>query len=202
MTKRAKNLICSFFMYRTKQFGQKSKQVKIMKYVGIILFLIVGGGILLFLTPTQNSNNDYLRIHIRANSNSVVDQSIKYEIKREVVEFLTPYLAQILSKEEAVRVIGDLESEIKNVCDQTLNNNGFDYSSEVIVRNEFFPSRNYEDLTLADGYYDALIINLGSGTGDNWWCVVYPPLCFVGSQGTQNIYYRSILYDIIKKFFD
>lgn len=173
-----------------------------MKYVGIILFLIIGGGLLLFYTPIQKSNNDYLRIHIRANSNSSDDQNIKYEIKSQIVEFLTPYLVQISNKDQAIKKIGELKYEIERVCDTTLRNNNFDYTSEAMITSEFFPSRTYDDLTLSDGYYDALIVNLGSGEGDNWWCVVYPPLCFVGSQGTQNIYYRSLLYEIIKKYFN
>ena len=59
---------------------------------------------------------------------------------------------------------------------------GFTYRSSVKLAVERFPTRTYGDLTLGEGYYDALIVNLGSGEGDNWWCVVYPPLCFLGGE--------------------
>ena len=63
---------------------------------------------------------------------------------------------------------------------------------------------DYENFTLQSDYYDAIIVNLGSGEGDNWWCVVYPPLCFVNKTNTsaQNIQYQSYLMEIVKKYFD
>ena len=74
------------------------------------------------------------------------------------------------------------------------------HSASAEVREENFPTRVYGDLTLAEGVYDALIIELGTGTGDNWWCVLYPPLCFTSS--SQDVEYRSIILDIISDFFD
>ena len=67
------------------------------------------------------------------------------------------------------------------------------------LNNEYFPTRAYDDLVLENGYYDALIIELGSGKGDNWWCVVYPPLCFADC--TQKIEYKSKFLEIINKIF-
>ncbi|MDE7301218.1 MAG: stage II sporulation protein R, partial [Clostridia bacterium] len=68
------------------------------------------------------------------------------------------------------------------------------------IREEKFPTRVYGDLTLDEGVYDALIVELGTGTGDNWWCVIYPPLCFTAANS--DVEYRSIIYDIINKFFN
>lgn len=142
---------------------------------------------------------DYLRIHVRANSNEQVDQSVKYIVKDEVVKFITPYAAQCVDKNTAIELIESILPEIEEVCDRTLKANGFDYTSRAQVRAEQFPTRVYGDLTLEAGLYDALIIELGTGTGDNWWCVIYPPLCF--TSGTQNVEYRSAIYEIIKKWF-
>ena len=145
------------------------------------------------------AENDYLRIHVRANSNSAVDQDIKYKVKDEVVKFITPYAAQCVNKEKAKEVIGSILKDIEKVCDKVLRENGFTYTSRANVREEEFPTRVYGDLTLEHGVYDALIVELGSGTGDNWWCVIYPPLCFTSP--TTDIKYRSIIYDIIQSFF-
>ena len=78
-----------------------------------------------------------------------------------------------------------------------LKNAGFNYHSKVAVRNELFPTRVYGDFTLEEGFYDALIVELGEAKGDNWWCVVYPPLCFTG---TENIKYKSKILEIINSF--
>ena len=86
------------------------------------------------------------------------------------------------------------ESAVKRLIDGFLIKKGFNYRSRVEIRNEKFPTRVYEDLTLEAGYYDALIIELGEGKGDNWWCVVYPPLCFTGGE---NVKYRSKIYELI-----
>lgn len=144
------------------------------------------------------ADTDYLRIHVRANSNSQTDQSVKYIVKDEVVRFITPYAAQCTDKEKAIEIISGILPEIEKVCDRTLKANGFSYKSKASVRAEEFPTRVYGDLTLESGIYDALIIELGSGTGDNWWCVIYPPLCF--TSGTAGVQYRSAIMDIINKF--
>ncbi len=149
------------------------------------------------VTPVS-ADTDYLRIHVRANSNEQIDQSVKYIVKDEVVKFITPYAAQCTDKQKAVELVKSILPEIEKVCDRTLKANGFGYTSKADVRAEEFPTRVYGDLTLESGIYDALIIELGSGTGDNWWCVIYPPLCF--TSGTAEVKYRSAIMEIINKF--
>lgn len=152
------------------------------------------------LTQDGGAETEYLRIHVRANSNEQIDQNVKYKVKDEVVKFITPYAAQCVDKQTAMQVIGGVLDEIENVCDEVLRANGFEYTSRAQIREEKFPTRVYGELTLEEGIYDALIIELGSGTGDNWWCVIYPPLCFTAA--TSNVQYRSAIKDIIDKFFN
>ena len=163
-----------------------------------VLSIIILGFVAVFSGKNQ-THTEYLRIHIRADSNEEKDQSVKYLVKERVVEFLTPYLIDVKSKEDAEKKIVSLFGGIKAVCDATLKENGFNYVSTVKINNEKFPTRIYGDgsLILNEGFYDALIIELGSGKGDNWWCVVYPPLCFTD---TANITYKSKLLEIIKGF--
>ncbi len=168
---------------------------------GFILIALIAAAVYIggSLNVPVRAEADYLRIHVRANSNEQVDQSVKYIVKDEVVKFITPYAAQCVDKNTAIELIESILPEIEEVCDRTLKDNGFDYTSRAQVRAEQFPTRVYGDLTLEAGLYDALIIELGTGTGDNWWCVIYPPLCF--TSGTQNVEYRSAIYEIIKKWF-
>lgn len=172
------------------------------KFIAVILVAAAVIGAVIFASnykTESTADNDYLRIHVRANSNSDIDQNIKYKVKDEVVKYITPYAAQCTDKAEAMEVIGGILSDIEKVCDRVLRENGFSYKSKAGVRAEEFPTRVYGELTLENGLYDALIIELGSGEGDNWWCVIYPPLCF--TSGTADVKYRSAIYDIIHKFF-
>ena len=141
----------------------------------------------------------YLRIHIRANSNSEFDQAVKYAVKENVVNFLTPIVSECKDVNSAIKSIKENLINIEKVADNTLKERGIEYRSNAKVKNEKFPTRVYGALTLDSGYYDALIINLGTGSGDNWWCVVYPPLCFVN--GGNNYEYKSKIYQIINDFF-
>ncbi len=165
----------------------------------LIVAIIILSGIGLTL-QNGSTQTEYLRLHIRANSNSEIDQSVKYAVKETVVNYLTPYIAECDTRKKADKMLEECLPAIEKVCDAVLETNGFDYKAKASVKNEKFPTRVYGELTLESGYYDALIINLGSGTGDNWWCVVYPPLCFTGGGG--QYVYRSKIVDIIDSFFN
>lgn len=172
--------------------------MKKLLVLALIFTAIAATVILAAGAQNAQAENDYLRIHVRANSNEQIDQSVKYTVKDEVVKFITPYAARCTDKQTAMEVIGGILPEIEKVCDRVLKQNGFNYTSRASVRAENFPTRVYGDLTLESGIYDALIIELGTGTGDNWWCVIYPPLCF--TSGTADVQYRSVIMDIINKF--
>ena len=160
------------------------------------LLAIILGACLLF--PSNNTAKGYLRIHIRANSNSNIDQTVKYKVKEAVVEYLTPLVVGASSANEAMKIVNNNLDGISAVATAVLEKNGFDYGAKAVLKDEYFPTRNYGDLVLENGYYDALIVNLGDGAGENWWCVVYPPLCFVSS-GEGDIEYKSLIKEIIEK---
>lgn len=163
----------------------------------LILTIIVLTGVALSLSKTQ-THTEYLRIHIRADSNEQDAQDVKYVVKDAVVEFLTPKLVECTTKEKAEQIINDNLENIESIANSVLKRNGFSYECNAKIATEQFPTRVYGPLTLESGFYDALILELGSGSGDNWWCVVYPPLCFTTS-GT-NYVYRSKIMDIINDF--
>ena len=165
----------------------------------LLLAIIVLSMMGTFIEETAPTN-EYLRIHVRANSNDQVEQAVKYKVKDAVVEFLSPIIAECTTKQKAQTLLTQNESAIKSVADKVLKQNGFNYQARVSVKQEIFPTRVYNGVELKSGIYDALIIELGSGQGDNWWCVVYPPLCFTG-EGTSYVY-RSKILQIIRDFFD
>ena len=175
------------------------------KFLIIVLVFICVGAVALVVPQKKEevSKYDYLRIHIRANSNTDADQNVKYQIKDEVVGFLTPFLCDVPSKSEAINIVEELSPQIKQVCINKLKEKGFHYSVNIKVSNEYFPTRTYNNTTLESGYYDAVIVELGSASGDNWWCVMYPPLCFVNNfENSMQINFKSKVYEWFKKLFD
>lgn len=177
------------------------------KKIGIALAicLVIFGGIVGYCNAqgTELTADSFLRIHIRANSNSVEDQAVKYKVKDAIVEYLTPILADAKTKPEAIELVSQNLSQISNIAGLVLSDNGYNYGANAVLRSEYFPTRCYDDVVLESGEYDSLILELGSASGNNWWCVVYPPLCFVnaGDNNTENIVYRSKLLEIIRTFF-
>lgn len=169
-------------------------------FVGLFSLVIVG----LNVSKTNENANAYLRVHIRANSNDNIDQTVKYEVKTAIVDYLTPKIAEGSTFNDVYKLLNENLESIENVANKVLENNGFNYTSNASLRDEYFPTRSYGEYTLEDGFYDALIIELGEGKGNNWWCVVYPPLCFIGAEGSNysNIKYKSKLIEIIQNFFD
>ena len=147
--------------------------------IGFLVALIAGLAIFFAgntgerYSTDPNDANAYLRVHIRANSNRAEDQAIE-------------------------KIGANLDGATR-VAEATLKKYGYTYGARASIREEEFPTRIYKDTTLAAGVYDALILELGTGEGDNWWCVVYPPLCFGG--GNCKIEYKSKISEIIKKFF-
>lgn len=142
---------------------------------------------------------EYLRIHIRADSNEDAAQSVKYEIRDEVVDFLIPVLAVTRDKESAKAAIRENFGGIEAAANKVLAARGFSYRAKAELKVESFPSRVYDGVTLPAGDYEALILNLGSGEGNNWWCVAYPPLCF-STAGGKNVAYRSLILERIAEW--
>lgn len=179
-----------------------------MKKITLILMSVLTVVILFGSLVSYNQGikeietNNLLRIHIRANSNDTVDQDIKYKIKDEFINFLTPLVADCETKIDAINIINENKSKLETIANSILKENGFGYKSNVKIQKEYFPTRVYENYSVKSGVYDAVIVELGDAVGNNWWCVIYPPLCFTNfSLNSKNIVYKSKIMEIINKFF-
>jgi len=171
-----------------------------MKKVIVIVSVIAMVVLLIFGTTYKQVNKDYLRIHIRANSNTQIDQLVKYEIKDSVVQLMTPKVANCESFEDVKDCFEENLSVIDNLCNNILKAKGFNYVAKSKLATEEFPTRTYNGYTLENGFYDAVIIELGEAKGDNWWCVLYPPLCFTNACTGKNVVYKSRILDLINGF--
>ena len=142
---------------------------------------------------------EYLRIHIRADSNENEAQAVKYRVRDRLVEYLTPMVAECETKAQAMQGIAGRLAELSAIAEEVLCESGFGYGATAELTTEQFPVRVYDGYTLPAGEYTALIIRLGRGAGDNWWCVVYPPLCFAATN--TDVIYKSKIKEIIDRFY-
>ena len=120
-----------------------------------------------------------IRFHVRANSDSDSDQQLKLKVKNEVTVLLQPMLTNSDSVEQSRNIIAQHMQDIKDTALDTIHNEGYSYDVDVYFEKSYFPMKEYADVTFPPGEYEAFRIDIGDAEGRNWWCVLYPPLCFV-----------------------
>lgn len=152
-----------------------------MKRNPIIPILMILFSVLIFaVMPTEAEGaiyEDTVRLHILANSDSEADQSLKLEIRDKILEKYGALLSGCHSKEEAEAVAENLTENIKRDCETWIKEYGYTYGAAVEVGTEWYETREYENFTLPSGYYTSVRVLLGEGEGQNWWCVMFPPMC-------------------------
>lgn len=122
---------------------------------------------------------ELIRFHVRANSDSEEDQQLKLEVKNTVVNYMEQILEGSQSVEESGKRIEENMDAILQKAMNTIHARGYDYDVYGYMVKEYFPLRVYGDIALPPGEYTAFRIDIGEARGKNWWCVLYPPLCFV-----------------------
>ncbi|MGN1187226.1 MAG: stage II sporulation protein R [Lachnospiraceae bacterium] len=122
---------------------------------------------------------EIIRFHVRANSDSEEDQALKLLVKEELVEYMGELLCDVHDKQEARRILEDNIENIENVAKGVIREQKKEYNVEAYFENSYFPIKTYADMTFPAGIYEAFRVDIGAAEGKNWWCVVYPKLCFV-----------------------
>jgi stage II sporulation protein R len=120
-----------------------------------------------------------VRLHVVANSDSVEDQDLKRKVRDEVIKQISPSFEGLKDVSQVKQVIADNISLIEQIAAKVVKENQKNYGVEAVLNNFDFPTKVYGNLTLPAGNYQALKIVLGNGEGQNWWCVMFPPLCFI-----------------------
>lgn len=124
-------------------------------------------------------SDSVFRLHVIANSDSPADQNLKYIVRDSIIDYINEISSSATSKEEVLQIAKSNISEIQSIAINTVKKEGYDYSVNVEVGNFVFPKKTYGDITFPPGFYDALKVEIGEAKGQNWWCVMFPPLCFV-----------------------
>ena len=123
--------------------------------------------------------NSVFRLHVIANSNSKEDQDLKYKVRDSLIEYMNNLCANCKSKEEAIKIASTHLEDFKEIALNRIHSEGYNYDVNLKIGNFKFPTKYYGDISLPAGYYDALKVEIGEAKGKNWWCVMFPSLCFV-----------------------
>lgn len=164
-----------------------------MKKVCLVIVLIFSFTILLTTDISYDYDPDQLiRFHVLANSDSERDQALKYQVKDQVVSYMQGQFANSQSIEESREILVANMEGIANLAERTLQSEGSSDTVDVQYGRFDFPVKYYGDFSLPAGNYEAVRVVIGEGEGENWWCVLFPPLCFVDSgQGDSSQYSTS-----------
>lgn len=151
---------------------------------GIILFLLLALYTYICTfnyvqTVSSDIQDSVFRLHVLANSDSKEDQTLKYKVRDALLNYMNTLCQNINSKEEAVLMVKNHKSEFENIALNVIYEEGFNYSVNINIGNFEFPTKTYGDISLPAGMYDALRVEIGNSNGQNWWCVMFPSLCFI-----------------------
>ena len=152
-------------------------KIRILEASAFIALFICIISCITFEKDCEDIRSNVLRLHVIADSNSSEAQSVKLKVRDAVLRESRELFEGNRSLDGAeVRLSENLDT-MKAVAERTLRENGYTYSAKVEIAECYFPTRQYGDITLPAGYYNALRVVLGSGEGENWWCVMFPPMC-------------------------
>ncbi|MBQ3407825.1 MAG: stage II sporulation protein R [Clostridia bacterium] len=122
-------------------------------------------------------SDSFIRFHVIANSNSTEDQILKYEIRDAIMSYISPLLANVQNKEDALQIIDKNIPQMYNISSKILSLKNMNYSIKISLGKSKFPTKDYSEFILPEGIYDALKIEIGKANGQNWWCVMFPSIC-------------------------
>lgn len=130
-------------------------------------------------SSVENISEKIIRFHVIANSDSESDQALKEEIKDAIIKHMLPKLEESESLEESRSILKENEAQVIDIASQIISSRGYDYNVYIDFSRENFPVKRYGSVVLPQGEYEAYRVIIGEGQGQNWWCVMFPPLCFI-----------------------
>ena len=128
---------------------------------------------------SSDISNSVFRLHVIANSDTAEDQNLKYKVRDSLLNYMNSLCANITSKEEAILMVENHKEDFKNIALNVIHSEGFNYDVNINIGNFNFPTKTYGNISLPAGIYDALRVEIGNANGQNWWCVMFPSLCFI-----------------------
>ena len=168
------------------------------KRILIATFTIIGLYVLLGFLPIHSEAAIYdnvLRLHVLANSDSSEDQALKLEVRDRILEETATLFKDCKTKDEAREAVESNLDKIREIAEQTVREAGYDYSVSVSLGEEEYPTKNYEECCFPAGEYLSLRVMIGEAEGENWWCVLFPPLCIDAAGESREVFAEVGLTD-------
>ncbi len=158
----------------------RNSKIGIILILSLLLFIYIIVCAISYVEAVSSDISDSVfRLHVIANSDSDEDQSLKYKVRDSLLNYMNNICTNCSSKEEAINTVSVHQDEFKQVALETIKNEGYSYNINIEIGNFEFPTKHYGDISLPAGFYDALKIEIGEAKGRNWWCVMFPSLCFI-----------------------
>ncbi|MGX4598167.1 stage II sporulation protein R [Faecalimicrobium sp. JNUCC 81] len=144
-----------------------------------VMTITISGEVKKIDNISVNYKEKLIRFHVLANSDSDEDQELKLKVRDAIIQYLQPKLIKSSSIKESEKIIKSEYKQLEKISKNIINENGYSYDVKVGIEYTNFPTKQYSNIVLPAGEYKALRIIIGDGQGRNWWCVMFPPLCFV-----------------------
>ena len=156
------------------------KKILNLSLLTFLLFIYVFISAQSYVTAISTNLSDAVfRLHVIANSDSKEDQELKLKVRDSLLNYMNEICSNCSTKEEAIFIARKNQNKFQEIAEETIINNGFNYSVKINIGNFYFPTKNYGDISLPAGFYDSLRVEIGEAKGQNWWCVMFPSLCFI-----------------------
>lgn len=158
--------------------------ILVLSLIGVIslMTLTISGEVKNINSLSENYKDKLIRFHVIANSDSDEDQELKLKVRDAVIEYLQPKLSKSKNISQSEEIIKNEYDQIEKISENIIKENGYTYDIKVGIEYSNFPTKQYSSVVLPAGEYKALKIVIGEGTGKNWWCVMFPPLCFIDEE--------------------
>ena len=158
--------------------------ILILSFIGIIsiMSISISDEVNKIDKNVESYKQKLIRFHVIANSDSDEDQELKLKVRDQIISYLQPKLENSKSIKESEEIITREYDNLYNISKETISENGYDYEVKVGIEYSNFPTKQYSNVVLPAGEYKALKVVIGNGHGKIWWCVMFPPLCFVDDQ--------------------
>lgn len=173
-----------------------------MKKIFIVIIIIIG--IIIFKDSSLSESiipDEAIRLRVLANSNTIDDQNIKRKVSEELQIEMYDKLKDTNNIEDARVIIKNNLDSFRNNINNVLVEEDYKLGFNIDFGKHYFPNKEYKGVTYKEGYYESILVKLGSGKGNNWWCVLFPPLCLIEAEEASEVEYKFFIQELIDKYF-
>lgn len=198
-----KLIINKLFLYKIKNFVHYEIGDKMKKY-GIICLLFLFGYCMIQKCEVEAIQipASAIRLRVIPNSNSIYDQEIKMQVKKTLEQNTYALLENAKNITDARNIVEANLEKIKNDIEDTLDKENYQEGYKINFGQNYFPEKTFKGITYEEGNYESLVVTLGKGEGDNWWCVLFPPLCLLEAEESEadDVEYTFFVKELLEKF--